>query len=297
MSLKGNLKKKTPLKKKVRLDQYLVNLKYFDSKNQAQRVIMSGHVLVDDKVILKSGFFIDPNSNIKDKIRIKETLKYVSRAGFKLEKAIKQFKINCKDKTCLDIGSSTGGFSDCLLQEGAKNIIAVDVGTNQLHYKIRINKKVSVYEKTNAKFLSTEIINTPIDILVMDVSFISIKKIFDVIYEVMRKNYPIDYQAVFLIKPQFEGKASQVEKGGLVKNPLFHLEILNGVLEYFSHKHCLVKGLIPSPIKGTKGNIEYLLWVEMLEKSKDLKSLAFMDLSEDVERIVNDAFNSKPIQI
>ena len=293
MLLKGNII--DPLPNKIRLDQYLVNLKYFDSKNKAQQMIMSGNVLVNDKIILKSGFLIDSVSQIKAKIRVKEKLKYVSRAGFKLEKALTQFKIDCRDKVCLDIGSSSGGFTDCLLQNGAKKIIAVDVGTNQLNYKIRINKKVSVHENTNAKYLSTDIINIPIDILVMDVSFISIKKIFDVIYEVIKTNYDIDYQAVFLIKPQFEGRVSHVEKGGIVKDPQSHLEILNGVLDYFWLKpNLIIKGLIPSPLKGVKGNIEYLLWVEILREHKNLKILSGgIQKKTMINQIVNDAFNRK----
>lgn len=287
MLLKKNLKEKT-LPKKLRLDQHLVDLKLFESKNKAQASIMSGEVLVEETPVLKPGFLLTPEKSV----RVKEKPKYVSRGGLKLEKAIDVFQINCSGKICLDIGSSTGGFSDCLLQREAKRIIAVDVGTNQMHYKIRNNPRVSLHERINARFLSPEILNVRIDILTMDVSFISIKKLFDILSKMLSVLSP-SYFAVFLVKPQFEGNRSHVNEGGIVKFPEAHIEILTEVVQFFNKKKdCFIKGIIPSPIKGNKGNIEYLLGVGISKNERKLHFSYHFNNPDNIKQVVEMAFEN-----
>lgn len=239
---------------KERLDIILVQDGYFDTREKAKRAIMAGIVLVDDKKIDKAGTIINLDKN--PQIRIKgEKLKYVSRGGLKLEKAINIFNIDFVGKRVLDIGASTGGFTDCSLQNGAKYVYAVDVGTNQLAYSLRENEKVKSIENMHIKNLTLENLdNEKVDIIVMDVSFISITKIIPDL-----KNFLKDTgEMMILIKPQFEVGKDGIDKGGIVKDLKKHKNVIEEIIKFTQSYGFYLKGLSVSPITGTKGNIEYI---------------------------------------
>lgn len=220
---------------------------------------MAGMVTVDGVVETKSGQKFDTDSDIAVK---EKALKYVSRGGLKLEKAIESFDINLEGIYAVDMGASTGGFTDCMLINGAKKVYALDVGYGQLDYKLRVDPRVVNMEKTNIRYLDTDLIKEPIDFISIDVSFISLKHMFPVAVEILGENGAV----ICLIKPQFEAGREQVGKKGIVKNSKVHIEVIEKVLDY-----ALLNGLYPhgldfSPVKGTKGNIEYLLY---LKKNKN----------------------------
>ena len=244
--------------KKQRLDDILVEHNFFETKSKAQAAIMAGDVKVDDKVITKAGFQIAFSSKINIKIK---TMPYVSRGGFKIEKAIKEFCIDLKDRICLDAGASTGGFTDCMLQNGAKKVYAVDVGYNQLAWKLVKNARVKNIEKTNIKNAPFEVIydeNEEIaDFCAMDVSFISITKVLNNLKTLLKPEFEI----ATLIKPQFEAGKEDVGNG-VIKDEKTHIKILNGLLEFFKENGFVLAGLTYSPIKGPKGNIEYLAYLK-----------------------------------
>jgi len=242
--------KKTP---KLRLDQLLINNNLAISKSKAQSMIMAGQVSVNGKTITKSG-----NSfNIESKITIKKLHpQWVSRGALKLLKAIEFFNIDIENKKCLDIGSSTGGFSEVLLKKKAKKIYSVDVGTNQLHEKLRNEKKIISIENFNAKYLDNSVIPDKIDILVCDVSFISLKKVILPSLNLLSNRSEI----ITLIKPQFETEKINLKKG-IVRDEKIHLDVCNDIEKWFIEKcNANVIGLIPSPITGPKGNIEFLIY-------------------------------------
>ncbi len=244
---------------KIRLDQLLVNKKLVNSKSKAQSMIMAGQVIVNDKIVTKSG-----NNFVEDaKIVIKKLHpSWVSRGALKLLKAIQNFDIKIKNKICLDIGSSTGGFSEVLLKNNAKKIFSVDVGTNQLHEKLKKEKKIISIENFNAKYLDNSVITEKIDLIVCDVSFISLKK---VIYPSL-KLLSNDAEIIALIKPQFETRKINLRKG-VVKDNLIHKEICNDIENWFKNKcEAKVIGITQSPITGPKGNVEFLIY-SRLKKS------------------------------
>ena len=240
------------LKNKMRLDEYLVENEYFENLEIAKRQIMVGNIIVNEQKIDKPGELISLNK-IKS-IRIKEKdIPYVSRGGLKLEKAIKVFELNFKDKIVLDIGASTGGFTDCSLQNGAKFVYAVDVGTNQLDWKLRNDTKVKSIENKHINDLEKKDLHDDIDIIVMDISFISIKKVLYKIKELLKDNG----FAIFLIKPQFEAERNEINKG-IVDSLNVHKRVINEVIEEAKINQLFLENLTVSPIRGTKGNIEYL---------------------------------------
>lgn len=241
------------LKSKLRLDEYLIENEYFEDLDIARRNIMAGNVIVNEIKKEKVGELIEINK-IKS-IRIKnKDCPYVSRGGLKLEKAITFFNLDFKNKVVLDIGSSTGGFTDCALQNDAKFVYAVDVGTNQLDWKLRTDNKVKSIENKHINDLELiDIDNIYPDIIVMDISFISIKKVILNLKKFMKK----DSIGVFLIKPQFEVEKEYLEKG-IVKDILEHQRIIDNIREDFEKKGIFLINITESPIKGTKGNIEYL---------------------------------------
>ena len=240
------------LKNKMRLDEYLVENEYFENLEIAKRQIMVGNVIVNERKIDKSGEVISLDK-VKS-IRIKEKdIPYVSRGGLKLEKAIKIFNLNFKDKIVLDIGASTGGFTDCSLQNGAKFVYAVDVGTNQLDWKLRNDSRVKSIENKHINDLEKSDLLADVDIIVMDISFISIKKVLYKIKELLKENS----FAIFLIKPQFEAQRNEINKG-IVDNLNVHKRIINEIIEEAKKYQFFLENLTISPIKGTKGNIEYL---------------------------------------
>ena len=240
------------LKNKMRLDEYLVENEYFENLEIAKRQIMVGNVIVNEQKIDKPGEIISLDK-IKF-IRIKEKdIPYVSRGGLKLEKAIKVFELDFKDKIVLDIGASTGGFTDCSLQNGAKFVYAIDVGTNQLDWKLRNDTKVKSIENKHINDLEKSDLSDDIDIIVMDISFISIKKVLYKIKELLKENG----FAIFLIKPQFEAERNEINKG-IVDSLNVHKRVINEVIEEAKINQLFLENLTVSPIRGTKGNIEYL---------------------------------------
>jgi len=238
--------------KKQRLDQILFNRNLAESKSKAQAMIMAGQVFVEGIKINKSGFNINQDSLIEIKNLGPE---WVSRGAIKLIKALDAHNIQIRDKICIDLGSSTGGFTDVLIKRGAKKIYAVDVGTNQLHEKLKKNTKIISLEKTNARYLTKEIINELIEILVCDVSFISLKKVIVPNLNLLKNKSTI----IALIKPQFESKKNELKKG-VVRDSQIHERICNETKDWFeSVCGCKVLSIIESPIKGPKGNIEFLI--------------------------------------
>lgn len=239
---------------KARLDTLLVEKKLVPSRQRAQALIMTGTVFVEHQPITKPGTLVNTNANIHIKGK---DLPYVSRGGLKLAAALTQFDISVKGKTCLDVGASTGGFTDCLLQHGASHIVAVDVGYGQLAWKLRQDPRVTVLEKTNIRYLVTDKVPYSIDITVIDVSFISLKIVVPAALKFFSKNPEI----VALIKPQFEVGRGSVGKGGVVKDPSLHESVIETLSSFFRTKGLKVNGVIPSPITGPKGNKEFLCYL------------------------------------
>lgn len=238
--------------KKERIDVLLVEQGFFDSREKAKRAIMAGLVYDEHDRIDKPGTKIP----IDAKIGVKgNTLKYVSRGGLKLEKAINQFNISLQDKTMLDIGSSTGGFTDCALQNGAKFVYALDVGTNQLVWKLRNDPRVEAMEQTNFRYATKDMFKNGLpDFASIDVSFISLKLIFPPLKEILKPNG----EFVALIKPQFEAGKEQVGKNGIIKDAKIHKEVIEKVLSYANENGFTLLNLSFSPITGGQGNIEFL---------------------------------------
>ncbi len=238
--------------KKLRLDQILFNRKLAETKSKAQAMIMAGQVYVEGKVINKSGININPNSVIEIK---NLGPVWVSRGAFKLIKALDVNNINLENKVCMDLGASTGGFTDVLIQRRVKKVYAVDVGTNQLHEKLKKNIKVVNLEKINARYINKDLISELIELLVCDVSFISLKKVILPNLGLLKNNSNI----IVLIKPQFESKKNETIKG-IVKDTEIHNRICEEIKLWFEYEcNCEVLNIIESPIKGPKGNIEFLL--------------------------------------
>ncbi len=245
--------------KKERLDKILVDLGYFETKSKAAASILAGNVMIGTEVISKAGFQIDPSKEYDFKVK---SMPYVSRGGFKLKKALETFDVVVKDRICFDAGASTGGFTDCLLQNGAKFVYAVDVGYGQLDWKIRSSKQVKTIEKTNLKICTIDDIyseNEPLaDLLVSDLSFISLTKVLPNLKTLLNPDW---HEMICLIKPQFEAGKELVEKGGVVKDKKTHEIVIENVLTCIKDLGYIIKGLTYSSIKGPAGNIEYLVWL------------------------------------
>ncbi len=256
---------------KTRLDVLLTERGLLDSRQKAQATIMSGIVFVNGQRVDKVGTAVANDAQIE--IR-GATLQYVSRGGLKLEKAMQTFPLTLEGKICADIGASTGGFTDCMLQNGAKKVYAVDVGYGQLDWKLRNDPRVVCMERTNARYLTHEQIPEELDFASIDVSFISLKLIFPALYGLLREGGEI----ACLIKPQFEAGREKVGKKGVVRDPTVHLEVLEHFLIYAKENNFTVLGITYSPIRGPEGNIEYL---GFLRKSEEPD--AAVDLSAIVE--------------
>lgn len=240
---------------KERLDVLLVNRKLAESREKAKAIIMSGIVYVNGQKEDKAGSMFDIYAGIEVK---GATLKYVSRGGLKLEKAMEEFPIDLTDRVCMDVGSSTGGFTDCMLMNGAKKVYAVDVGHGQLAWKLRQDKRVVVMEKTNIRYVLPENIDDKIDFSSIDVSFISLTKVLLPVKNLLTP----DGEIVCLIKPQFEAGRDKVGKKGVVRDIKVHEEVIETVLNYAVSIGFDVLGLTYSPIKGPEGNIEYLAYLK-----------------------------------
>jgi len=213
---------------------------------------MEGKILVNDRPVDKPGTLVSKSDNIflKD-----NDIPYVSRGGLKLESALKTFEVNANDFFCLDVGASTGGFTDCLLQHGAERVFAVDVGYGQLAWKLRQDSRVIVIERTNIRHMPIKALPCPVDLITIDVSFISLKIVVPAVMKFMKKDATI----VALIKPQFEVGKGKVGKGGVVRNPDLHNEVITDLSDFFIDKGFLRKAVIPSPIIGPKGNREFFI--------------------------------------
>ena len=235
--------------KKLRLDQLLVEKGLFGSREQARRAIMAGEVMVGTRVAAKPSELLEEQAAIT----VKPTRKYVGRGALKLEAALDHFKIDVHRKTALDIGASTGGFTDCVLQRGAKKVYAVDVGHGQLDWKLRNDPRVSVLEKVNARSLSREHIPELVDLCVIDVSFISLTLILPSAFDLITPTGVI----LALIKPQFELQRSEVGKGGIVRDQGLHQKAQDKIVAFVTHLGHVVTGIVPSAITGADGNQEF----------------------------------------
>ena len=239
---------------KQRLDQYLVENGMVQSRSMAQSVIMAGEVYINQQKATTAGELVNGDEQIE--VRGK-SLQYVSRGGLKLDKAMKVFPIKLDDTVCMDIGASTGGFTDCMLQNGASKVYAVDVGYGQLAWKLRQDERVINLERTNIRYVTEEQVPEKIDFFSVDVSFISLKLVLPVAFELLKD----DGYGVCLIKPQFEAGKDKVGKKGVVRDPKVHIEVIENVLEFTKEIGFSTLGLDFSPVKGPEGNIEYLMYI------------------------------------
>lgn len=264
---------------KERLDKYLTDLGYFETKSKAAAAILAGHVKINDEYITKAGFQINP---AKEYEIVVKSMPYVSRGGFKLKKALDTFPVKVDGRICLDAGASTGGFTDCLLQNGAKFVYAADVGYGQLDWKIRSDARVKPIERTNLKncaFTDIYAENEPIaDLLVSDMSFISLTKVLPNLKTLLSPDF---HEMILLIKPQFEAGKEKVEKGGVVRDKKVHQEVIQNVINCAKDLGYKINDLTYSAIKGPSGNIEYLIWISTQQGE---------EIEFNIETVVNTAF-------
>ena len=264
---------------KERLDVLLVKRNLAESREKAKAIIMSGNVFVEDQREDKAGTTFPEDVKIEVRGHI---IPYVSRGGLKLEKAIKNFDVSVEGKVCTDVGSSTGGFTDCMLQNGAVKVFAIDVGRGQLDWKLRQDPRVVCMEKTNIRYVSPEDIGEPVDFSSIDVSFISLTKVLEPIRDYLTE----DGEIVALIKPQFEAGREKVGKKGVVREKSTHHEVIEKVTSYAASIGFDILEIEFSPIKGPEGNIEYLVH---LKKTQELPGKI---LAQNLETVVDSAFDT-----
>ena len=255
---------------KIRLDILMVEKGLAQSRERAKAMIMAGQVYIDNQKCDKAGLSVSSDAEIEVR---GETLKYVSRGGLKLEKAMQEFPVTLNGKITMDIGASTGGFTDCMLQNGASKVYAVDVGYGQLAWKLRTDERVVNLERTNIRYVTKEQVPDTIDFASIDVSFISLKLVLPIAKELLSDNGEI----VALIKPQFEAGREQVGKKGVVRDISVHKQVIKNVLNIIEELGMYASGLSFSPVKGPEGNIEYLVWIT--KNPTDTKVL-----DEDIEK-------------
>ena len=260
--------------KKERLDILLVNKGIFTSRERAKTNIMAGKIFVDGHRVDKAGEKVNIDADIIFK---GQEIPYVSRGGLKLEKAMKEFNINLEERVCMDIGASTGGFTDCMLQNGARKVFSVDVGYGQFAWKLRTDDRVVCMERTNIRYVTPEDIGEKLDFASIDVSFISLKKIMPATLNLLKDNGEV----VALIKPQFEAGREKVGKKGVVRDINVHKEVVTNIVEFLISENINIIGVSYSPIKGPEGNIEYLVY---FTKDKEKESNFTM---EDIDRVVD----------
>ncbi len=251
---------------KERLDVLLVKRNLAASREKAKAIIMTGNVFVNGQREDKAGSTFKEDALIEVK---GNPMKYVSRGGYKLEKAIDLWQVPLQDKICMDVGSSTGGFTDCMLQTGAQKVYAIDVGTNQLAWKLRQDERVISMEKTNIRYVTREDIADFIDFFSVDVAFISLKKVLEPVKALLTQ----EGQGVCLVKPQFEAGREKVGKKGVVRDPKVHREVLEQIMQYVLSIGFEILELSFSPIKGPEGNIEYLLYIQNTDRIPEEDSL------------------------
>lgn len=267
---------------KQRLDVALTERGLVASREKAKVVIMEGLVYVNGQKSDKAGAQVKDD----DKIEIRgETLRYVSRGGKKLEKAMEVFPISLQNSVCIDIGASTGGFTDCMLQNGAVKVYSVDVGYGQLAWSLRTDERVVNLERTNIRYITEEQIPEPVDFASVDVSFISLTLVLPVAYRLLKENG----QMVCLVKPQFEAGKDKVGKKGVVREPEIHKEVIRKVADCAKELHFIFSGLDFSPIKGPEGNIEYLLYLKKEENSSETENIL---TDNQIEQVVSAAHQS-----
>jgi len=248
---------------KERLDKLLVARGLAESREQAQRMIMAGWVLVDGQPATKPGHKITPEADI----HVKEQLPYVSRGGHKLAAALDAFHVSPEGWVCADIGASTGGFTDVLLQRGAARVYAIDVGYGQLHWRLRNDPRVIVMERVNARYLQG--LPEPVQLVTIDASFISLR----LLLPAARRLLAPGGQIIALVKPQFEAGKDRVGKGGVVRDPAVHRQVLTDIVDWAAAHDFGPQGLVPSPILGPKGNREFLLWLKPGAPPEDTEKL------------------------
>jgi len=248
------------MSEKKRLDVILIEKGFFESREKAKASIMAGVVYVDEQKVDKAGEMVLTEAKIEVRGNV---CPYVSRGGLKLEKAINEFDIDLTDKVCMDIGASTGGFTDCMLQNGAKKVFSVDVGYGQFAWKLRQDPRVVCMERTNIRYVTYEDIGELLDFASIDVSFISLTKVLPVAFNLTKDSGEV----VALIKPQFEAGREQVGKKGVVRDSKVHKEVIEKVIEFSKSIGFKVKNLSFSPIKGPEGNIEFLLYLSKIEEN------------------------------
>ena len=268
-------------KKKERLDVLLVKRGLAESREKAKAIIMTGNVFVEEQREDKAGSMFAEDAQI----RIKGTpMKYVNRGGYKLEKAMELWHVPLQDKLCMDVGSSTGGFTDCMLQNGAVKVYAIDVGTNQLAWKLRQDERVVSMEKTNIRYVTPEDIADPIDFSSIDVAFISLTKVLIPVWNLLKNGGRV----VCLVKPQFEAGREKVGKKGVVRDKKVHEEVVCHIMTYALSMGFEILGLSYSPIKGPEGNIEYLLYIE---KPQDAQALT--EIAEEADQKAEEQFEQQ----
>lgn len=263
---------------KERIDTLLVEKGVFQSREKARASIMAGEIYVNGIKITKAGQIVKKEDSLE--FRGKE-MPYVSRGGYKLEKAIKEFKIDLKDKVCMDVGASTGGFTDCMLQNGASKVFSIDVGYGQFAWKLRTDPRVVCMERTNIRYVTQESIGEYCDMASIDVSFISLTKVLPAVKTLLKE----DGKVLALIKPQFEAGRDKVGKKGVVKEKETHREVIYNIVNFSIKEGFSIIGIEYSPIKGPEGNIEYLLYM-----TKDKSVFQELDNSM-IDNIVNKSHN------
>ncbi len=271
---------------KVRLDVLLVERGLAESRAKAQALIMAGQVRIADQVALKAGMSVDSESTLT----VDSGPRFVSRGGEKLDGALEAFNIDVKDFVCADVGASTGGFTDCLLQRGTAKVYAIDVGKGILHWKLRNDPRVVVMEETNARYI--EALPEKVDLVTIDASFISLKILLPVVKK-WSTDFPLSTlqaenrkwkveQVIALIKPQFEAGKKDVSRGdGVIRDPEIHKQVLLDVLSFAQNEGFGIRGLIKSPLLGPKGNVEFLVWMDQASGSED----------DDFEGLIEKAIN------
>ncbi|MDF2520616.1 MAG: hypothetical protein K0R84_1244 [Clostridia bacterium] len=267
--------------KKERLDTLITDAGYAVSREKARSIIMAGLVFVDNQKIDKPGTKVSKTANIEVK---GNPIPFVSRGGLKLAKAIKEFNIDLTDMTTIDIGASTGGFTDCMLQNGAKKVFSIDVGYGQLAWSLRTDSRVVCMERTNIRGVTPETLGEQADFATMDVSFISITKVLPVAKELLKDNGRL----VCLIKPQFEAGREKVGKKGVVRDKNVHIEVIENIISFCINQiNLYVLGLSFSPIKGPEGNIEYLVYLSKLDSENKITDVEVL-----IDKVVEQAHSN-----
>lgn len=273
------------MKEKLRLDTELVSRGLVESREKAKALIMSGIVYVNNQKVTKAG----ENVKEEDNIEVRgQGLQYVSRGGLKLEKAVKNFAIELTDKVCMDVGASTGGFTDCMLQNGASKVYSIDVGYGQLAWKLRQDSRVVNLERTNIREVTNEQVPEQIDFTSIDVAFISLRLVLPVVHTLLRD----DGYVMCLIKPQFEAGKEKVGKKGVVRDPAVHIEVIQTITRFMAENGFDVERLDFSPIRGPEGNIEYLAYAKKTSETNVYPD----ELINDVVRRSHETLD-KPVKV